>query len=175
MRETPTARELSQQLDNGHRVRRDKDAYPRWIGQPFESLREVAPGMYVGSWFCLAYARPWDTIVDFHGSSLDPEYTDGYETARVVVSVPIEDGEAIPWKVLDKAWAACVNAQGPVLFHCAMGISRSVSAMSAMLLRSGYYDEAEAAKHVRFGRPLKHTYASAVAWSQEMRKRDQRK
>lgn len=137
------------------------------------NLREVAPDLYVGGLFTLAYRGPWDTIVEFIGSSLPPKYDqddfrDGYEGYRVVLSFPMDDGDVFKKSTLDKCWQAVQDAQGPVLFHCAEGVSRTVSAMYAMLRVSGMeHDEAVFRVKTLDGRlPMRDTFGSARRWAE---------
>lgn len=152
--------------------------FPRWVTSPCDAhnLREVGPGLFVGA-ARAPTRRPFDTIVDFYGSSLSPDMDswlrDAYTRTRSVVRVPFPDGYDFPAGALDLIWAAVRGAQGPILLHCHAGLSRSASAAYAMLRRwNGLdHDTARYLVTVRTGFPLAPTLASARRWVQATRGR----
>lgn len=140
--------------------------YPHFVGPTEANLREVAPNMYVGGIFSTSFNIKWDTVVDFQGVSADQfdDNYDNYANYRVVLTLPFDDGRPFPSGYLDKAWDAVQRAQGPILFHCAMGVSRSTSAIWAMLVMLGVPPD-EAFRRIKVGRgPFPDTFNSAVAW-----------
>ncbi len=83
----------------------------------------------------------------------------------------MEDGDGIPRSTLDRVWALVQNAQGPVLIHCAAGLSRSASVAVAMMRARGI-EAREARRRVEEGNgynpgtyPMSRTFASALAWA----------
>lgn len=116
----------------------DEKAYPKILHSDVRNLREVAPGLYVGSVYTLNKKGPWDTIIDMIGASKRPEYKSDYFGYRRVLALPMEDGNEVPQMYMKQAITAVKEAQGPTLIHCAMGISRSVSVAYGVLRHLGY-------------------------------------
>lgn len=134
----------SSERDPGYpRIIRNLDQDPE-IGKRLTrtiNLRKVAKRLYIGSMFAVSpelSGRHWDTVIDMAGvsgpeSSADSSIRDTYKSFRKVVTLGVDDGEKIPPSYLFKAVRAYQKAHGPVLVHCHMGISRSVSVAYAIL------------------------------------------
>jgi hypothetical protein len=133
--------------------------FPRWV-TPDANLREVAPRLYVGNPRGIEHPPPggrWALVIDFCGElERDPSR---YRRALRALSFPFKDGDPIPDGVLDRL-------QGPVLLHCAAGLSRSVSVAYAMIRATHNTGHREALALVkadpRF--PLPETLGSAYDW-----------
>ena len=146
------------------------NAYPRWVQREPEgayNLREVGPNLYVGAFASAAVEVPfsWTAIFDFCGSS--EEYLDDYPIPPV--NLEFDDGCAIKASTLELVYAEITQKKGPVLLHCAQGLSRSASVAYAMLRRSGL-DHATALQRVQVDGfrqyPMTDTLESARAWSE---------
>lgn len=132
------------------------------------NLREVAPDIYIGGMASPLYRPggvPWDTIVDVIGAAQDdPEY----RQFRNVYSVYLEDGEPVPFEVFARAVKTVRRAEGPVLIHCAMGISRSVStAFTVLCDLNPDTDKRDIIRRIVSpdgSAPLKETWKSAEAF-----------
>ena len=145
--------------------------YPRWVQRKPEgayNLREVSPNLYVGAFASAGVEVPfqWVAIFDFCGSSA--EYIDDYPIKPVCLV--FDDGEPIPVWYLDQVYAEVCRQKGPVLLHCAQGLSRSASVAYAMLRRFGFAHH-EALRRVRVEKqehyPMQATLASARLWAEE--------
>lgn len=154
--------------------------YPEWLNTQGEyNLRLVGKNLAVGAFAApelhLMDGRrsiPWACIVDLYGSSkeYDTSHGEAYKHATVMLRFPFEDGNGFPPGALDaiKAAVRAGRKTGPVLIHCAAGMSRSVSAAYAMLrVLDGLSHEA-ALERVRDPEqpnfPMRTTLASARRW-----------
>lgn len=157
--------------------------FPRWHSSPndLDNLREVSPGLFVGSAYAPRRRVEWDTILDFCGTSRNPsslnfcipEVAHGYRRARVLKVLPFVDGQPFPKGALDVTWEAVKASRGVVLLHCARGLSRSASAAYAVL-RRGFglsHEEAHYTIRVTSAYPVEETLRSARAWVAETRGR----
>lgn len=154
--------------------------YPRWEHNApsvnrsdFVNLREVAPGLYVGSERAVI-ALPWAGIV-----SLNPYANEAYSRARILayleaprfLYLPIEDGEPICPSVLDAVarFVQVAHPHGPVLLHCRLGLSRSASVAYAVLRLAGL-SHGEALRRIKVPTwpqyPCQPTLDSARAWAE---------
>ncbi len=157
------------------------ETYPRWIvGDPAMTsmlvapamLREVAPGLYVGSensddhmpreW------ADWGALVQVSSSCTPLGMMPTYRWT-------FSDGDAVPGALLDDVTelVARWRTRGPVLVQCQAGLSRSASVAYALLRVVWGLDHAEAARRIttreeHYDRPLvwpkAATLESAVAW-----------
>lgn len=129
-----------------------RQGYPRWAGPPEApgtgpNLREVAPGLWVGSEF--AAAEPptpegrWGLIIDMREG--DPGTG---RWARKYLRLRVVDGQPIPHAHLDQALHAYQQSVGPTLVHCHWGLSRSPSVAAALLIVEHGLSEAEATRRV---------------------------
>lgn len=140
--------------------------YPLWIdSDPIVNLREVAPGLFVGAQFSPRAPVTWALVVDFYGQAHPP----GAVNASRVLRIPFSDGTNFPPRALDEVHRAVRHAigTGPILIHCQAGLSRSVSAMYAMLRALYGFDHATALKRVHGGVPgfpMPSTFRSARRW-----------
>lgn len=127
------------------------------------NLREVHPNFYVGG-MCSALMPGFDTVVAFDGYEGDPAYA----KFRKVAYLFFDDGETFPPQYLQSAYLSFVGAQGrPVLFHCAMGISRSVSAVYAVLRLLGLsHEEAFTRARHPTRNPMPKTFNAARSWAE---------
>ncbi len=157
--------------------------YPRWAELetargvisaetiPFLHLREVAPGLHVGGGAAVTLRSDWCLVIDFDGLSQDPDNAGAYPRTAVLHALPMEDGNPFPPGNLDRVEALYLEhlGQGPILFHCAMGASRSASAAYAILRKVVGLEHGEALRRVQIpslcGYPMKHTLQSAVRWA----------
>lgn len=163
--------------------------WPRWIwlnGRStqevgFVNLRQVAagPDIYIGAAAALAVSMiGWGTIFDMAGISREPDMRIEYEEIRAkgtrVISLPFSDGVEVPKAYVEQVLGVLATtlppARHPVLFQCAMGLSRSAS-MAYIVLRVVHkLDHAEALRRVEAipGWPHKVTLASAVAHAERL-------
>jgi hypothetical protein len=138
-----------------------KTRFPRWIQTDASmNLREVAPGLYVGAVDSAAVqGARWAAVINFCGCG--PRVP-----APVYRVFAFGDGGDFPPGSLDATLEILRAAQGPVLIHCAAGLSRSVSAAYAMLVAHYGLDRARAMAlvkaHPRF--PVESTLRSAELW-----------
>ena len=110
--------------------------FPRWVvGGPSDTnaaspalLREVAPGLFVGSALSRAHVDPSAAVMQFsHQCTIS--------TRSYVLRMPFVDCEPIPHGVLDAcvAFARAHRAERPLLLQCFAGLSRSASVAYAVL------------------------------------------
>jgi len=144
--------------------------FPHWIDKrPEYNLREVGPNLYVGAECSpiLRPAGPWRAVVDLYGSSAQPSRAHFYTDVGKLVQWPFLDGDTFPPGLLEAVYKIVwVEAKhGPVLIHCQAGLSRSVSAVYAMLCAAGIpHDTALSAVKAHPDFPRKATLASARKW-----------
>jgi protein-tyrosine phosphatase len=135
--------------------------YPNWIStEPRYNLREVAPGLFVGA-VDSPSARIWGTIVDLYGHGAQAQ------GSPFRLSFPFPDGGQFPPHALDSTLKMLRATEGPMLIHCAAGLSRSVSAAYAMLVAHYELPRHQALRMARgldprF--PVDSTLASAERW-----------
>lgn len=151
-----------------------RKSFPAWISDVppgFDAMddcfncREVGDGLFVGA-FGSPILKPWPQILALSRSGL--VHARSYPVPPV--SMPFEDGEAVPVEVLTKAWE--MWGKGPLLIHCAAGLSRSASVAYALLVRGGVPSE-EALRRIKVEGneqyPMRKTLASAHAWATQRR------
>lgn len=156
--------------------------FPRWLGFNGESTRdmgmfrcrEVAPGLFVGGLASSLTASGWSAIVSLEFlTEKDRKSLSGVAPGACFVYSPFEDGDPIPRETLDRSIRAWDERSpfGPVLVHCAQGLSRSASVAYALLrLRFGLdHDESMRRIYVYDRYPLKKTLASAALYVQDSR------
>lgn len=145
-------------------------SYPRFVAPeslglpdslsstPMFNLREVAEGLYVGG-LVSPLAPIFDTIVALDGDPTDISYS----RVRVLLPLHFHDGNPVPKEILRQAEQAMRGAEGPMLVHCALGQSRSVS-VAYHLLRVLGFDHNEAFRRVLspYGLPMRVTFDSVV-------------
>lgn len=159
--------------------------YPRWAQlqsptglvlaheAPFINLREVAPGFHLGGGAAITLREDWTLAVDFDGLSLDEDNRAAYPAGTRVEVLRFVDGRSFPPGHLDRALVLVGEhrARGPILFHCAAGLSRSPSAAYAMLRVAYGLPHEEALRRVQApngeGYPLPRTLNSAIEWVRE--------
>lgn len=125
---------------------------------PMFNLREVADGIYVGG-VVSPLAPIFDTVI-----ALDGDPTDiSYRRVRALHALPFPDGNPVPKEILRRAEQAMRAAEGPLLVHCAMGQSRSVS-VAYHLLRVLGFSHNEAFRRVLspYGLPVRETFNSVI-------------
>lgn len=159
--------------------------YPRWAQlqsptglvlvaheAPFINLREVGHGLHVGAGAAVTVRKDWSLVIDFDGLSLDEDNRAAYPASAHVEVLRFTDGRSFPPGNLDRALALFNEhrTHGPVLFHCAAGMSRSPAAAYAILRVAFQLDHEEALRRVRApngeGYPLQRTLDSARAWAE---------
>lgn len=141
--------------------------YPRWIKkEPRYRLRMVAPNLYVGA-VDAPLSTKWVGVVDLFGSTRTTDVPQAQ-----LLSLPFSDGDAFPRGALDRIerFLHYHRHYGPVLIHCAAGLSRSASAAIAMLMLQDGLPVEEAARRVREGTghtqfPLATTIESSLQWA----------
>lgn len=175
----------------GHRTMvnrgRRSGEYPRWV-QPQEirsvgptrgttqrerrvaakqvmemaNLREVAPGIYVGSQWAVPLMG-WALVVSVGGAEMHHQGAN--------LRWFFEDGDPVPDGLMAQVeeQVRARIAHGPVLIHCAAGLSRSPSVAYGVLRRLHGLDHDTALGRVQVpgheGRyPLKPTLGSVRAW-----------
>ena len=148
--------------------------FPYWIDESngHTNLRLVGRNLAVGAWAAPREFKGWSGIIDFYGSSReDPEeYPEGASLLRI----PFEDGQQFPKGALDTAlmFVQAHRKDGPVLFHCAAGLSRSASAAYAMLRVLDGLSHEDALERVQTENtdyPMQATLNSARGWVQRRR------
>lgn len=163
----------------------DDNPYPRWaylgtanglvIGHEIGlfNLREVAPGFHLGAAAAIIGREDWALVVDFDGLSRDAVNRGAYPKAAHVEVLQFTDGRSFPPGHLDRALALLNEYRehhwrGPILFHCAAGMSRSPSAAYAMLRVAYDLPHEEALRRIQVpngdGYPLARTLNSAIEW-----------
>lgn len=142
---------------------------PAWASYPGDALnlRRVSRNLWVGA--APAVTQPgWHTVVTLCRGA--PQVSGPRAYAR-----PFSDGDAFPEGLLDAVYELYRTAEGPMLVHCAMGLSRSPSAVYALLRRRHGLTHDAALDRVRTpgyrSFPLANTLASARAWVHESRRR----
>lgn len=156
--------------------------YPRWayietasrlvIGHEIGlfNLREVASGFHLGAAAAATGRKDWALVVDFDGLSQDADNRDCYPTTARVEVLRFTDGRSFPPGHLDRALVLLneYRERGPILFHCAAGMSRSPSAAYAMLRVAYELPHEEALRRIQVpngdGYPLPRTLNSAIEW-----------
>jgi len=159
------------------------ETYPRWIvGGPDDRstaivramLREVAPGLYVGSENSDDFMPvTWGT----HGALVQLS-----SSCAPVGEIPtyrwtFNDGGPVPGALLDDVvrFVSQWRAKGPVLVQCQAGLSRSASVAYGLLRVLDGLDHAEAERRIttreeHYDRPLvwprRPTLESVVAWAE---------
>lgn len=110
----------------------------------FWHLREVAPDLFVGGMYAVVHGG-WHTIIDLDGTyANDPAYA----LYPVVEHISTEDDEPFNAQVLPRVELLVRAAQGPVLIHCAQGVSRSPSAAYSVLRSRGIMHDVALARVV---------------------------
>lgn len=147
--------------------------FPRWISQvPAMNLREVGRNLYVGAVSSVDVFPEWAAVVDLAGTSMHTPSE--YNRAHVFLRWPMVDGTSFSSGQLTAVYQVVRSGvrRGPVLIHCAAGLSRSVSAAYAVLRVSEGLSHDQALKRVKVHKdyPLPDTLASARAWVREVRK-----
>lgn len=146
--------------------------WPRWIDPTSGvNLREVATNLYIGG--SDAVGRPpsgagWSLVVDVDGSAFCRDRRMRYIDVPVVLSFGFDDGDPVPRGLLDIVLPLVYLRldEGPVLVHCAAGMSRSASVVYALLRRLHDLDHSEAMRRVFVTNPwpLPNTLYSARMW-----------
>lgn len=151
--------------------------WPRWTtvvdGRSSEGVgviftREVAEDLYVGAFAAPGFPplpeKKWSAIVDLCGSS--KEYLHEYPVKPM--SLPFEDGSAVPASTLERVLALRLRTEGPLLIHCAAGLSRSASVAYGLLRIHYRLEHLEALRRVQVCDesvyPMPETLASVVEW-----------
>lgn len=139
------------------------------------NLREVAPGLHVGSYLGVMLRSDWSLVIDYDGVSQEDDNASFYPPNTLQV-LRFDDGRLFPQGHLNRTLELfdqiLTPALGrPVLLHCAMGLSRSPSAAYALLRVRYGLDHGKALRRIRvqgnLGYPLERTLAGAVAWAEE--------
>lgn len=105
-----------------------------------EAATEIYPGFYVGGWYSFTLGIEWAAVVDLCCEL--PEKC----KSRKYLACPTWDGCV---KLNDLSHAARFLAEnakhGPVLVHCAHGVGRSTTVMTAALVEAGYFQDTDTA------------------------------
>ena len=164
-----------------------RSRYPRWVTPQTktldrlhpQNLREVGPNLYVGAEMSPPVTPDtgrWALIVDLCGSAVDDHAVqmNYLPFADRVVSAPFLDAEPIPEGHLDEVLPRIVAARGrgPVLVHCAAGLSRSASVAYVVLRSEDHLTHDEALRRVAVPGIYPHyphptVLRSARAWLRE--------
>lgn len=137
-----------------------KKPWPAWVDRDAAvNLRQVGENLYVGAFAAHEKLGLWGGVVSFYAPRGEPR-------TRRHLYWPFEDGERFPEGCLTAVEAFCRDRQGPVLLHCAAGLSRSAAAAYAILCTHHRCSHEEALLRVRAtpGYPLDETLLSAVDW-----------
>ena len=145
--------------------------WPQWQNQedPSINLRYVGPNLLVGAYRAPAEYRGYSAIIDFYGKGSS---YDEYPKDASILKLAFEDGDTFPPGALDAvcAFVTAHRGKGPVLLHCAAGLSRSASAAYAMLRVLDGLDHADALERVKTETnpeyPMTRTLNSARGWVQ---------
>lgn len=145
--------------------------WPRWEDPTLgTNLREVAEGLFVGGRDA-ADARGWSAIVSLGDV---PPVLRSRDIDTKLLRWHFEDGAPFPEGCLTAIEAFCRDrSSGPILVHCAQGLSRSASAAYA-LLRTHYGlkpTEALARVTVEPPWPVRTTLESAEEWAKRWNRR----
>lgn len=145
--------------------------YPRRLGVPGSSLREVAPGLFVGGLQDVydPHAPQWAAAVllarPVVQAAQDPQSPVRQRlTGAQVAAFPFDDGQPVPREAIVAAVAGRNVTRGrPMLIACFAGRSRSVSVAYATLRITEGLDHAEAIRRVAHPEqnPMDVTLASA--------------
>lgn len=151
--------------------------FPRWLEFKGESTRdmgmlrcrEVATDLFVGGLGSALVVPSCSAIVSLEFlDEKDRKSLVGTFPDSKLVYCPFGDGDPIPREGLDRTIQAWDERTGPVLIHCAQGLSRSASVAYALLrLRFGLdHDESMRRIFVYERYPMRKTLASAVLYVQ---------
>lgn len=166
--------------------KQQRDRFPQYVDEaPKVNLRAVAPNLYISGWKAPYTVRPpgdqpWAAIINLssvqeHGVPKPPSGS----VQTVYLGWYFRDGKDFPPRMLNTI-EEIVRAnikRGPVLIHCAAGLSRSASAAYAMLriLWGLSHDQARVVVRASPARdpnrqwPVPQTLASARAWVHKRR------
>jgi hypothetical protein len=148
--------------------------YPLWVDSSERfNLREVAPNLYVGSQWSLE-CRDWRAVVDLTGSSRsDPT---AYGRCDRLLRWTLHDGDPFPEGSLTAIEGFCRDRSGPILLHCAAGLSRSASAAYGILRTHHRLPPREALRRIRVlpQFPVKETLLSVEQWVRRWKYRNSR-
>lgn len=137
-------------------------------------LRKVGPNLFVGALDSPLSFDGFAGIVDLYGSTLGAASPQGpvvSGTKTPLLSIPFNDGAHFPAGALDAVheFVARHRRRGPVLVHCQAGLSRSCSAVTAILAKQDKITLREALRRVQAGTerpdlPRRATLESAINW-----------
>lgn len=145
--------------------------FPRRIGLPGSSLREVAPSLFVGGLrdVCDPHAPRWAAALLLDPSLVEQAQMHGSPVRTRLAGVQVaahafNDGDAVPSEAIRAAVAGRQATRGkPMIIACFAGRSRSVSVAYATLRICEGLDHAEALRRVAHPEqnPMNATLASA--------------
>ena len=149
------------------------------------SLREVAPGLYVGGILSPRHAKDrYETVINLYGYSWPakmeppPDLTARVQEQEKVLKAyvkhhlifRVDDRKPYPdWLLNTAEEVVRANRDKGVLIHCFAGVSRSVSLAYAMCRVVYGMDNEEASKAVQhpFYLPCAQPLYSAMAWTKK--------